>query len=72
MLVRLMVADRASCRSTRDAVAYHVARDTADYGAFDTAFSVRRTNRYRAKRYCYAGTSKEYFHLELRLPAPLR
>jgi hypothetical protein len=39
MLVRFMMADRASYRSACYAVmTCHVARDAADYGAFDTAF----------------------------------
>jgi hypothetical protein len=66
MLVRFMVADRTSHRSTCNAVVTrHVARDTADYGAFDTAFGVGRIRSCQAERYCYAGGSKECSHRSL-------
>jgi hypothetical protein len=62
-----MVADRASYRSACYAVVTcHVARDAADYGAFDTAFRGRRTNRCQANQYCSARICKEHFHHGLR------
>jgi hypothetical protein len=62
-----MVADRASYRSACCAVVTcHVTRDAADYGAFDTAFRVRRINGCQANQYCYARTCKERFHHGLR------
>jgi hypothetical protein len=62
-----MVADRASYRSACYAVVTcHVARDAADYGAFDTAFRGRRINRCQANQYCSARICKERFHHGLR------
>jgi hypothetical protein len=62
-----MVADRASYRGAcYSVVTCHVARDAPDYGAFDTAFRVRRINGCPANQYRYARTCK--VTAELRLP----
>ena len=46
-----MVADRTTCRSAQSAVvARHMARDAANYGSFDAAFGVCRTNVCQADR----------------------
>lgn len=70
MLVRFVVADRASCRSAYNAVlTRHMAHDAADYGTFDAAFGVRSIAGGQAHRYCDERTGKKCFHHSLPLSA---
>jgi hypothetical protein len=70
MLVRFVVADRASCRSAYNAVVTrHMADAAADYGAFDAAFGIRWIDSGKAHRYGYARTRKKCFHRSLPLLA---